>query len=231
MVILYNKILFTTSMWINKLKDLFLNALFPIKCLDCHQWGEVICQSCLDKIIILNQWKPNLYYLDKIVIIFDYRQDLVKKAIKSFKYPPYHQAVLKRFSLLFIQCLKQSSPALNYLTKNNFVLVPVPLSGRKLAQRGFNQAELIAKELADEFNWVLNLKVLKKIKNNPSQTNLSYEQRKLNVQNVFKIQEKCPANVILIDDILTTGATLSQAAKTLRQAGAKKIWAIVLAQG
>ncbi len=216
-------------MWTNKLKDLILNTLFPIECLGCHQTGEIICQKCLDKIIVLNKWEANLYSLERIVTIFDYQQPLLKKIIKSFKYSPYNLNVLKRLSLLFIKCLKQSPLALNYLTKNKFILVPIPLSRQKLAKRGFNQAELIARELATAFNWPLK-NVLKKTKNNPSQTNLSREQRKLNVQNVFQVKEQPPANIILIDDVLTTGATLKQAANILQQAGAKKIWAIVLAQ-
>lgn len=218
-------------MWTkSKFKKFLLDALFPVECLGCHQIGEIVCQKCLDKIIVLNKWKPNLYSLEKIVVIFDYQQPLLKKAIKSFKYSPYNLNILKRLSPLFIKCLKQSSLPLNYLTKNKFILVPIPLSKQKLAKRGFNQADLIAQELATAFNWPLK-KSLKKIKNTPSQTNLSREQRKLNVQNVFKAQGKIVPNIILIDDILTTGATLEQAAKTLYQAGAKEIWAIVLAQG
>jgi len=216
-------------MWTNKLKDLILNTLFPIECLGCYQTGEIVCQKCLDKIIVLNKWEANLYSLERIVTIFDYQQPLLKKILKSFKYSPYNLNVLKRLSLLFIKCLKQSPLALNYLTKNKFILVPIPLSRQKLAKRGFNQAELIARELATAFNWPLK-NVLKKTKNNPSQTNLSREQRKLNVQNVFQVKEQLPANIILIDDVLTTGATLKQAANVLQQAGAKKIWAIVLAQ-
>jgi len=217
-------------MWINKLKDLILNTLFPVECLGCHQVGEIICQKCLNEIIVLNKWEANLYSLEKIVTVFDYKQPLLKKAIKSFKYSPYDINILKRLSPLVIKCLKQSPLALNYLNKNKFILVPIPLSRQKLAKRGFNQANLIAQELATMFNWPLK-KSLKKVKNTPSQTNLGREQRKLNVQNVFKTQGKIESNIILIDDILTTGATLEQAAKVLYQAGAKKIWAIVLAQG
>jgi len=217
-------------MWINKLKDLILNILFPVECLGCYQLGEIICQKCLDKIIILNKWESNLYSLEKIVTIFDYKQPLLKKTIKSFKYPPYNLNILKKLSPIFIKCLKQSPLSLDYLIKNKFILVPIPLFKRKLAKRGFNQADLIAQELATAFNLPLK-KCLKKIKNTPSQTNLSREQRKLNIQNIFKIQGELSPNIILIDDVLTTGATLEQAAKILHQAGVKKIWAIVLAQG
>ncbi len=220
---------------INFLKRLYslqktaLDAFFPIECLGGHQTGEILCEKCLDEIIILNKWESNLCSLKRIVTIFDYQQPLFRKALKSFKYSPYNLNILKKLSPLFIKCLKQSPLALNYLTKNKFVLVPIPLSRQKLAKRGFNQAELIAQELVLAFNWPLK-NILKKVKNNPSQTNLNREQRKLNVQNIFQIKEQPPANVILVDDVLTTGATLEQAANVLQQAGVKKIWAIVLAQ-
>ena len=206
-----------------------LDTFFPIECLGCHQTGEILCEKCLDEIIILNKWESNLCSLKRLVTIFDYQQPLFRKALKSFKYSPYNLNILKRLSPLFIKCLKQSPLALNYLTKNKFVLIPIPLSRQKLAKRGFNQAELIAQELVLAFNWPLK-NILKKVKNNPSQTNLNREQRKLNVQNIFQIKEQPPANVILVDDVLTTGATLEQAANVLQQAGVKKIWAIVLAQ-
>ena len=219
-------------MW-TKIKNFLLDILFPIHCLGCKQEKSLLCQSCLNKIPIQGQYKPNTHNLDKVITALDYRHSLVKKAIKSCKYSPFAYSVLKDLCSLLIKLLKQSPESICYLTKNNFILIPIPLSKQKTAIRGFNQAELIARELANEFNWPLNAKLLKKVKNNLSQTNLTREQRIKNVQDVFKITkgQASPKNIILVDDILTTGATLYQAAKTLKQAGAKKIWAIVLAKG
>ncbi len=217
-------------MWI---KDFLLNIFFPVHCLGCKQQGFLICQSCLDKILILGKRKSNIHNLDRLVFALDYRQPLVKKIIKSFKYSPFARSLVKDLTPLLIKFLKQSPEIITYLTKNNFILIPIPLSKRKLAIRGFNQAELIAQELANEFNWLLNSTILKKVKNNRSQSNLTREQRRINVQDVFGVAKKKPGlkNIILVDDIFTTGATLAQAAKTLKQTGGQKIWAIVLAKG
>lgn len=216
-------------MW-KTIKNFLKDALFPVNCLGCQKPGDLICSSCLKQIIISGLWKVNLRHLDKAVSALDYRQPLVKKAVKTLKYSPFNQNVLEYLVPFLIEFLKFSPKAVNYLKKNNFVLVPVPLTRKKLAIRGFNQSELIARELASEFNWPLR-NVLKKTHDTPSQTSLDYQQRKNNVRNAFEVREKCPLNVILVDDVMTSGATLNEAAKTLRQAGAKEIWAIVLAQG
>jgi len=110
--------------------------------------------------------------------------------------------------------------------------VPLPLSSLKLAQRGFNQSELIAQEISSSLSLKINSHILKKIRNTPSQTNLNAQQRKMNVCQSFQCSSPiCPPHLILVDDIFTSGATLAEAALTLKKAGAKKIWAFVLAHG
>ncbi len=244
-------------MWINKIKK-FLNLVLPVNCLGCEKTGDLICPECLKQIVIAGQYIPNSYHLDKAITVLDYHQPLIKKAIKTFKYPPFNQKVLDYLIPFLIEFLRFSPETICYLKKNNFVLIPIPLTRKKLASRGFNQSELIAREISSEFNLSLKPKILKKIKGTPSQTNLDFQQRKNNVKDIFRVrpvrnfykfslknlftensgccgisngvQAGCPANVVLVDDVLTTGATLAEAAKVLRQAGVKKIWAIALAR-
>ncbi len=239
-------------MWI-KLKKFILDILFPIHCLGCGLEKRLICQNCLNKIPLPPQFfQPDLpRHIDKLLVALDYHHPLVKKIVKILKYPPYASYLSKDLGQLlikYLQSLSPTSPPLLqnkikeeaggitfYLTENNFVLVPIPLSKKKLAFRGFNQAELIAKELSQKFNWPLNPKLLKKTKSTPSQTGLNFSQRRINVKNTFAVNNSfrnaAPKNIILVDDIVTTGATLEQAGKILRQAGAEKIWAIILAKG
>lgn len=227
--IIQQNLIFTTAMW-KTIKNFLLDALFPVNCLGCQKPGELICSSCLKQIIVLGLWKINFRHLDKAVVALDYRQPLVRKAVKTLKYSPFNQKILEYLVPFLIELLKFFPKAVNYLKKNNFILVPVPLTRKKLAFRGFNQSELIAQELAGEFDLPLE-NVLKKIKDTLSQTSLDHQQRKNNVRNAFEVRGKCPLNVVLVDDVLTSGATLNEAAKTLRRAGAKEIWAIVLTQG
>ncbi|OQX71378.1 hypothetical protein B6D52_01705 [Candidatus Parcubacteria bacterium 4484_255] len=221
-------------MWINKLKSLSLDIIYPLKCLGCGKPGILICPQCYQKLISLAD-RP-IYQRDmgfkKMIIALDYREYIVKKIIKAFKYPPYIKSLKKVLSSILITAIQKFPNDISYFKKNNFALIPIPLSRLKLAQRGFNQSELLAIELSQKLSLKYQPRLLKKIKNTKSQTNLSAEQRKANVQGVFSVKNNnCPSNIILVDDICTTGATLQAASHALRQAGAKEIWAFVIAKG
>jgi ComF family protein len=118
------------------------------------------------------------------------------------------------------------------------VLIPVPLHTRKLRARGFNQAELLADFLGENLAPGINLPVLKdalkRQRFTPSQMKIkNYPARRKNVQSAFtvlkpaEIQRK---NILLVDDVATTGATLLECARVLKVAGARKISAIVVAR-
>ena len=221
-------------MWINKVHDFLIDLIFPCHCLGCGRAGSFICKDCLDRVPLLNRliYPDERANLNGIIIATDYRHFLVAKAIKYLKYKPYLRPLGKKLSLLLIRALERFPWCVDYFSKNKFILVPLPLTRKKLAGRGFNQAELLAKEVSTKFGWPLAPEILKKIKNTPSQTDLTRQERKINVKGAFKanqsLQEK---NIILVDDIFTTGATLEEAARVLRQAGAKEIWGLVLAKG
>ncbi len=239
-------------MWIkniNKISRFLLNIFFPINCLGCGKQGFFICPECWAAIPLLAQSVcpacrkpsptgktcPNCQSsLSGIIIATDYRYPLIQKAIKSLKYSPFISSLASDLARLLVKVIKQSPERITYFNQNNFVLMPTPLAKRKLAERGFNQAELIAREITDKFGWPLKTKILQRVKETKSQTGLGKKERKLNVNNAFKIKDKGLVknkNIILLDDIFTTGATLEEAAKTLQQAGAKEIWALVLAKG
>lgn len=117
--------------------------------------------------------------------------------------------------------------ALNW-TQQDGVLVPVPLHPQREKMRGFNQARLLAEQLG------LPAEMLKRIKNKHPQAELPREDRLKNLKNSFKISGKFDLSnkkIVLVDDVCSTGATLNECAKVLRQAGAKEIWGLVLARG
>ncbi|MFA6146093.1 MAG: ComF family protein [Patescibacteria group bacterium] len=239
-------------MWItniNKIKNFCLKLFFPINCLGCGQENYFICPNCLENIPILDEltcpichkktidrkvYHKCYFNLDGVIIAVNYNQPLVKKAIRNFKYAPYSFPLAKNLAFLIIKRLRKSPVSISHFIKNNFVLMPIPITRRKLAQRGYNQSLLLAKELSNEFNWPI-MEILTKIKDTKSQTNLNKEERENNVKNTFVINENFTKteikdkNIILIDDVFTTGATLFEAARILRQSGAKEVWAIVLA--
>ncbi|HBG27520.1 MAG: hypothetical protein A2Y10_18185 [Planctomycetes bacterium GWF2_41_51] len=109
-------------------------------------------------------------------------------------------------------------------------IVPVPLHWRKRFQRGFNQSELIAKNL--KISSMLFSNDIVKVRETPSQTAVSFEARRKNLEGAFAVRKGHNfdgKNVCLIDDVKTTGATLNECAKVLKEAGAGKVFGLVLA--
>ena len=112
-----------------------------------------------------------------------------------------------------------------------FVLLPVPLHPRRLNWRGFNQAELLAQKISQRFSTIIDQSLLR-IKNTKPQADLDRESRKTNIAGAFALaKEIAGKKFLLVDDVATTGATLSEIAKLLKSAHASEVWAITVAHG
>ena len=116
------------------------------------------------------------------------------------------------------------------------LVIPIPLARKRLLFRGFNQSEVLAKKITQNFSWPLGQNIVSRQNSRQPQVGLRKKDRLANVRGIFKI--KYPASeflpgkkILLVDDVVTTGATLDECAKVLTQAGAKEIWALVLAKG
>jgi ComF family protein len=120
--------------------------------------------------------------------------------------------------------------------ENSIMVVPVPLHARKLRQRGFNQSELIARaalKVGDHSRYVLCSNLLERRRETKSQIGLTSHQRRENLRGAFgvrKPQEIAGREVLLVDDVYTTGTTVSECARILRRAGAPKIWVATVAR-
>ncbi|PJA26990.1 MAG: hypothetical protein CO189_08315 [candidate division Zixibacteria bacterium CG_4_9_14_3_um_filter_46_8] len=111
------------------------------------------------------------------------------------------------------------------------VIIPVPLHPRKHHYRGYNQAELFAKHLSHLFDIPMNCTALKRKKNTKSQTYLNAIERYANIKGVFQISNNESIKnkrILLVDDIVTTGATLYECSKTLRRAGASQVISLTI---
>lgn len=118
--------------------------------------------------------------------------------------------------------------------RNVELIIPVPLHSAKQRQRQFNQAKLLAGGLARAFSKELQANLLIKIKSGPAQVNLLRTERLKSVRGAFKVKDSRRVenkNILLVDDVLTTGATANECARTLLEAGANRIDAFVLARG
>ncbi len=112
------------------------------------------------------------------------------------------------------------------------VILPVPLHSARLRERGYNQSALLAQELCRQGQRPLTAPLLQRVRNTKSQTTLRQKERWTNIQSAFTIKYPFAfkhKNVLIVDDLFTTGATTSEAARVLKQAGARRVVVLTLA--
>jgi ComF family protein len=240
--------LVSVAVW---LKESFLDLIYPRYCPFCEQKiaqvGKYLCDVCFNQLEIVkegcrkcggaiekgskitsrcNRCKRKIFYFNRAVAVGEYKgkfRDLILQ-IKFF-----HNAYLIKFLAgLLVEKLRRQD-FIDFID----IMVPVPLSRMKLLQRGYNQAELLAYIVSKRLRIKLSRDNLIKVRETPPQSSLSDEQRQKNVVNVFRVKnhrEFNGKNVLLIDDVLTTGATASECAKILKRAGAKVVYLAVVAR-
>jgi len=221
-----------------------LDFIFPKKCTGCEKFGEYFCRDCHNKIEFVE--KPvcpvcqrqavegkthpgckTRYTPDGLVVACRYK-DPIKKAISKVKYRWVYDIEKVLVDLLASRIYKFDLP-------QKLILVPVPLHKKRKNWRGFNQAEILAKELAKKFD-VEYSGLLFRNRETKTQVGLDKKARKKNVKGAFFVQEKVNQsvrgkNIMLIDDVYTSGATISECAKVLKKSGAKSVWGMVIALG
>ena len=209
--------------------DTILDLLFPSACLSCRREGDYLCQECLNDLPLSENPEEDFIYS-----VFNYRDKTVKNTIWTLKYRRRH-SIAKVLAQALSDKIAEEISELEMM--ENFtepMLIPIPLSKKRLRERGFNQAEVLAAEL-EKINQKLCLEknVLYKIKETQNQARLRNRNERLkNLRGCFAVRnpEKILGrNIILIDDVSTTGATLVEAKKILQKSGARKIIGLTLA--
>lgn len=111
------------------------------------------------------------------------------------------------------------------------ILVPMPLAPGRLAERGFNQSTLLARRLARRSGLTCDVRLLERHGERPAQFRAGKDARLRNQQGAFSLRRSCPdAVILLVDDVMTTGATLHEAAMALKSGGARRVIALVVAR-
>jgi len=232
------------SRGIGHIKNIISNGidlLYPQFCFNCRKEGNYLCEDCrsiLEISGIHQDYNHNRYQRSSLKDLYfplSYQSLLIKNLIQKFKYQPFVKELAKTLASLIINHFQliDKFPYQNLVGGSSLILIPVPLEKKRLKWRGFNQAEELAKELSIFLKIPLIPNCLIKTKESLPQIDLSEEERKKNVKGVFlcknpnQIKEK---KVFLIDDIYTTGATMEECAKVLKEAGAEEIIGIVIAR-
>lgn len=206
--------------------------IFPPCCLICgKQTQNIWCRKCKKRLenqaayIIKNTENNNFF--EKQIYIFLYKNE-IRKLIIDYKFND--KAYLYK---IFSQMIIKNKKICGILEKYD-IIMPVPIHYIRKKQRGYNQSELVAKEIANHIeNLKIENKIFKKIKNNKPQSLLNRKERKRNVENVYRIEEKDKIknkNIIIFDDIYTTGNTVNELAKILKENGAKNILILTIAK-
>lgn len=243
-----------TKQSFQKLKTNFFEYLFPKFCVGCGAEGVWLCQDCEDKILpVVTQVCPDCgrisclgkyckkYGKNKkingIICATYYEEGPTREIIHHFKYNSVTELADYLVPFMSITFSQNKIPI--------DIITFAPLHYRRLAERGYNQAEILAEGLGESCKLPVT-KLLVKTKKTERQVVLKGAKRRKNLKGVFKLTKSLRAplaggekqsivlkgkNILIIDDISTTGATLNECAKVLKEAGAKKVWGLVVAKG
>jgi ComF family protein len=223
------------------LLDYILNLLLPITCCACpaqvqkRRWGGA-CPECWSSLIPLEppfcpqcgEPAPAIEGLCGFCRRGEHAFDFARSALlftNTLREIIHHLKYSDRVSLakplgdILKECLKRED-------FTGGLVIPIPLHRARERARGFNQAELIAARLGRP----MNTRLLRRRKNTPSQTGLTRSQRQHNLSGSFEVRGRISGNVILVDDVYTTGSTMHEAARTLKRAGAERVEVLTVAR-
>lgn len=213
----------------NQIKNFILDLFFPKFCLGCQKEGSYLCDDCKSLLEISGfHQKFQTKNLSDLYFTIEYKNPLIKILIQSFKYEPLVKELSIPLSSLIIDHFQQIENLPNFF---EFLLIPLPLEKKKLKWRGFNQAEEIGKELSKFLEIPLWGDVLIKIRETLPQVELSGKEREENIKGAFSLRnrEKIQGKkILLVDDVYTTGSSVEEAARVLKEAGAKEIVGVVI---
>ena len=209
-----------------------IDFVFPPACPVCggaFNARDIICPDCIDAITECScRYIPperSLKYVDRISILLPY-DSVCRTLIHALKYHGMKSTGPVLGTLMAKKTFKNCSPP------ENSCLVPVPLHPFKLKERGYNQSERLAAGFASFTGFEICDNLITRTKHTGTQTALDHEQRALNVSDAFRYsggKSLSGRPVIIIDDVMTTGSTISECAKSLKEGGAGVIIISVVA--
>lgn len=240
-------------MYIREIWETFLDFIFPPKCLICNLLFDArnpyrLCPLCLSDISYTEPPSCDLCGMPfKSKVSSDHLCGECLTTKRYFKKTRslglYQGTLLKAIHLLKYNARIHLASSLGNMLADSVselfdlelmdLLIPVPLHPRRLRERGFNQALLLARSLEKRLNVPLNPKVLRRIRYTEHQVNLSRSARKKNVRGVFAVSDPSLVkgkNILLVDDVYTTGATVNECGRILLKSGANEVYVLTVAR-
>lgn len=232
-----------------KILDTLLDFIFPKRCVGCGKIGKYFCDQCTRAIRVIQKNEAicpvcerlaidgkthpgcrGLYTPDGLTSFFRY-DGPIRKAIKTLKYRLVTDLASEFVSLI---------PSSFYNNKtiqqyNNWVMVPIPLHPSRHKERGFNQAEVLGRLIAEKLHIPLSTDILRRTKKTEPQVSLKHRKdRLINMNGVFAIHNSQfmihDSTIFLFDDVFTTGATMRAATNVLKRAGVRRVWCVTMAR-
>ncbi|MFC2172980.1 ComF family protein [Acidobacteriota bacterium] len=237
--------------------DFTASVIFPQPCCICEQWRRdcetgLVCRSCWSEVLPLSDPActvcglplPRPSTSEAPVRPTCFRCQVRLPVYRSARAYGLFEGILKRVILLYkyaghgyvglkLADKMASSPVTNVILRNADIIIPIPLSKKRKRERGYDQASLIAARLAVRSHLALSLRTLIRCKHTAPQAGLSFRMRQDNVRGAFAIRRPNRVKdriIVLVDDVLTTGATAEECARTLRNAGARDVRVLTAAR-
>lgn len=216
----------------NKLVQFILSLLFPSFCAGCGAEGGFLCPACERTCVIL---RAPTKHASKSSIALTYaateyrQQPIVQRLIATLKYRGAKDTA-NHCADLIIAHLRHA----RFSPPPDTIMTAVPLHARRLRERGFNQADRIARIISKTYGIPYTHNILARIAHTPAQAHMDDRKKRLeNMRGAFVCAGANTARgktVVIVDDVMTTGATLEACAQALKEAGAQKIIACVVAK-
>lgn len=230
-----------------KILEIVSKLLYPNRCVFCERLCESpVCEKCKKELVYVKEpqckkcGKPIRYFTQEYCYDCENKEKdfdegrslwvhkgIVAESLYRFKY--YKRIVNGKFYAC--ELLKKYTKQI-YQWKINEI-IPVPVHAKRLAKRGFNQSEIVAKYMSEYLHIPMNTTVVERVVHTKPQKKLSGKKRRQNLRGAFRVVEgvEVAKNILIIDDIYTTGSTLEELALTLRRAGARKVYFLTISIG
>ena len=225
---------------LRKIANAALDLLFPPKCAACDREGAYLCDTCEPTLTRLERPYCNLCAGPATERICSWCK-AVPPAYDGIRAPYRHTGTVRdMIHDLKYKNLRSAAPVLGRLLHAHFerapraadLIVPVPLHPGRERERGYNQSELLARELSHLTGIPSEPDLLRRTRDTAPQVSMEgYEQRRRNIEGAFEcVGDPSGLSVLLVDDVVTTGSTMSACAAPLKAKGATSVWGISLAR-